>query len=417
MKTKTKEEENIDYILGIDFGTTLSCAAIIINDKLEVVQDPYSEERIIPSVVCYKENGQILVGTDALNNKIEYVQSTIFECKRFIGHKSDDETIQGDLKKWPVPLVDDKESGYLIFVMKIDGKEKRILPDDVMAELVNHLKNNAEKFIKKKINKEVKLKNAVITVPTHFKRRVNKYRDIVEKKCNLKVLEVLREPVAAGVAFGYIHKSNKERKVLIFDVGGGTCGFSVIKIKEDDFKVLAITGEGHTGTEDFEKRLIDYIKKEIKKKKEFKNLDFDKKDVKTFRAFLKIKEEAGKTVINLSMDKNVTFSIDDLYGNEDFSIKINRDFYISLCDDLWENINHSLEDAIKMAELKHENITDIVLVGASSRTPGIHDFLKKKFPNKEPLQNINPNEAVAQGAAIAKYKGIAFQNKHVVYGK
>ena len=150
MKTKTKEEENIDYILGIDFGTTLSCAAIIINDKLEVVQDPYSEERIIPSVVCYKENGQILVGTDALNNKIEYVQSTIFECKRFIGHKSDDETIQGDLKKWPVPLVDDKESGYLIFVMKIDGKEKRILPDDVMAELVNHLKNNAEKFIKKK---------------------------------------------------------------------------------------------------------------------------------------------------------------------------------------------------------------------------------------------------------------------------
>ena len=390
-----------DLVLGIDLGTVSSCSAIFINDYVEVIQEDISQEKIIPSVVCYKDNNQILIGKNAIRNKIEYLQSTIFESKRLFGYKFKDKEIEEDIKKWPVKIIEDPKTKKPQYVININNKEKKLFPENIIEELLKYIKENAENYITKKTKLKTKIKKSVISFPINYTEERKKGIIEIGKKIGFEKIELIEEPIAAGIAYGFIHKSDKERNVLIFDIGGGNCGVCILKIKNLDFKILSKCGKGFLGGIDFEKKLIDYVINEIKKKEEFKNLDFNKKDKVTFRALLKIKDETERTIFKLSDDKIVNFKIEDLDGNNDFSIKINRENFVKLCDDLLKKCFEIITEAISKANLKKGNIDEIILVSTTFRLPELKLMIKDYF-GKEPLRNINIDEVIAQGAALFK---------------
>ena len=296
-------ENKSDYIIGIDFGTTNSCSAMFINNKLEVIPDQSTGKGIIPSVVCYMENNEVLVGKLAVGKQIEYSKSTIFQSKRYIGHLYKDPEVEYDIKnkRMYVTITKDNKSEKAMYVVKIgdENNKKYVLPEEVASEIIKYIKENAEKYLKNILHKQISIKNAVITVPTHF----NDYRiDTVKeafKKAKLDVVNVIKEPEAIGIAYGYFHKKNKPTKILTIDIGGGTFGMSILKIKGDNYEIIDSIGSGHLGGDDFEKALRDYIVQQIEKENKF-DLDFKTekkhKDEKWVKVLLKIKEETSKVI-------------------------------------------------------------------------------------------------------------------------
>ena len=390
-----------DLTLGIDFGTKSSCSAIFINDYVEVTQEDISQEKIIPSVICYKDNNQILIGKNAIRNKIEFLQSTIFESKRLFGCKFKDKEIEEDIKKWPVKIIEDPNTKKPQYIININNKEKKLFPEDIIREILKYIKENAEKYITKKTMKKTVIKKAVIGIPINYNEERKKGIIEIGKKIGFEIVDIIEEPISAGIGYGYIHKSNKERNVLVFEIGGGNCGVCILKIKNLDFTILSKCGKGFLGGIDFENKLIDYIINEIKKKEEFKDLDFNKKNKTIFRAFLKIKEATENTIFKLSDEKKVNCNIEDLDGNEDFSIIINRENFVKLCDDLWKKCFDIVTEAISNANIKKNEIDDIILVSKSIRIPELRIMIKDYF-GKEPLRTINIDEVIAQGAALFK---------------
>ena len=262
--------------------------------------------------------------------------------------------------------------------------------------ILNYLKGIAEIYENKEINK------VIIAVPINFNRLQKKAIIDAAKLIWFEDIKLINEPTAAAIAYGNIIKSNKERKILIFNLGRGTFDSSIVKIKGNEYYVLASLGEEHLGGEDFNQRLINYVFEEIKKKEKFKNINFnDKKNKKVINALRKIRNKAENVKIELSKFEKVNFFIDYLYG-EDFNLEITREKYESLCKDLWEKCFIKLDEALKLAKLKKEEIDEIILVGGSTRTPKIQEMVKNYF-NKQPLQNINPDEVVAYGAALVPY--------------
>ena len=315
-----------EYILGIDLGTTNSCSAIFINNKLEIIPDPATGKKIIPSVVCYMENNEVLVGQLAVQKQIEYSQSTIFESKRFIGHKFTDSKIQFELKnkRFYVKIKEDKDTKMAIYEAKFgNGKSKDLFPEDVASEIIKYIKENAEKYLENIIHKKIIINKAIITVPSHYNEvRINTFKMAFEK-AQLKVEDVIKEPTAIGIAYGYFHKKEKLTTILTIDIGGGTFGMSILKIQGENNQILDSEGSGHLGGDDFEKALRDYIIEEMEKKKY--DLDFkNRKDIKWVRAFLKIKELTSKVITELSKQNNVKFEIKQIDGKNDFTININQ---------------------------------------------------------------------------------------------
>ena len=398
--------ENNECILGIDFGTIASCAAIYYNNKIEVIQDE-NGKRSIPSVVCYT-GSKVLVGENADKNKIEYIRSTIFECKRFIGHLYNDPHLKRDYNKYAVKIIadpaqKDPEKKKPKYEIKIGREINTKFPSEVALEIIKYIKKISEEHIKKVFNQIVTIKNAVITVPFHLdEHRRNQMRKIAEG-AGLVLLDVIIESDAAGIAYGYYRQKKDDENILLFDIGGGTCGVSVLGLKaNNEMKLLGRGGKGHAGGENFEEQLRDYIKKKIKEKSEFKNLDFTKTDKATLRAITKIKEKTQNVISQLSTDKDALFIIADLYEGEDFELKITRKEYMELCKELLNKCYDACTKAMDSSNIKPENINKIVLSGGSSRTPGIQDYLKQKFRNAKFSQEINADEACAQGAALVK---------------
>ena len=390
-----------ECILGIDFGTTASCAAVYYNGRIEVIQDE-NGKRTIPSVVCYTKD-KTLVGENAEKNKIEYIRSTIYECKRFIGHLYTDQPIQRDLNKYAVKIIEDPQTKKPQYEIKIGQKIVKKFPTEVAIDIIKYIKRISELHIKKVFNNNVTIKNAVITVPFHLTEfRRNQMRKIAEA-AGLTLLDVIKESDAAGIAYGYYRKNKIDETILLFDIGGGTCGVSVLDLKKNnEIKLLGVDGKGHAGGENFEERLRDYIKGEIKKKSEFQKLDFTKHDKTTLRALTRIKEKTENVISQLSADKDATFSIAELDGEHDFELKITRDQYMKICDDLLRKCYEACTKALNNSTKKNDDITKIVLSGGSSRTPGIQDYLKKNFKKAVFSQEINADEACAQGAALVK---------------
>ena len=413
--------EKNECILGIDFGTTVSCAAVYQNNKIIVIQDE-NGKRLIPSVVCYTKDylkdKKVLVGENANKNKIEYVQSTIFECKRFIGHLYKDEQVQRYVNKYAVKIIEDSNTIKPQYEMKIGNKIIKKFPSEVALEIIKYIKKISELHIKKVFNQDVIIKKAVITVPFHLTEYRQNQMLKIANAARLEEIDVIKESEAAGIAYGYYRQNKIDENILLFDIGGGTCGVSVLSLKKNnEIKLLGTDGKGHAGGENFEEKLRDFIKLKIKEKTDFKNLDFKNTDKATLRAITKIKDKTHNVISQLSTDKDAIFAIADLYEGKDFELKITRDEYMELCKELLERCYAACTKALTSSNLKEKDINRIVLSGGSSRTPGIQDYLKLQFGIDEKntkdkiSQEINADEACAQGAALFKsglvnYKGL-----------
>ncbi len=405
-----------DLVLGIDLGTTNSCCAIMLNEKLEVIFDVDSQKTIIPSVVCYKSENDILIGENALDNLKQFINSTIFESKRLLGHSYSDEAIQSDIKNSNVQIIENEQTKKPQYILKIDNKEiKRIYPEDVSREMLKYFKLNAEKFVELKTKeKNVTIEKAVITIPYHFtQKRINITKTIGEEVFTGGV-DILKEPIAIGLGYGFIHPCKEQKTFLLFDIGGGSFGISIFKMIEKQFTILAVGGGGHLGGEDFNKVLIDHVQKEISKNAIFKDkINFNNKDKKTLRILFEIKKKVKKVLSQLISDKSTKFKYEDLIEDNDFSLEISKEFYIkNLCKELWEKIFIEINKLFqKNKNIKKENINEIILVGGSSRTPGIQDKIKEYFKKDMILQDVNVDEIVAQGAAVFKNKDIDIKPK------
>jgi len=262
-----------DLVFGIDLGTTYSCIGIMRNNNVDIVPNNLTDGRkVIPSIVCYKEDldedmkDRWLYGNAAKNNMLEYPESTMFESKRLIGLNFNNKEVQRDIKLWPVKIIEDKITKKPQYVIKVENKEKKFFPEDVSSMILKYLTKNAQDYTNSKINK------VVITVPAHFNNFQREATIKAAELAGLEVIKIINEPTAAAIAYANIILSKNEKKILIFDIGGGTFDVSILKIKNNEYYVLSSCGESHLGGEDFNQRLINYVMKEIKKYQNLKIL-------------------------------------------------------------------------------------------------------------------------------------------------
>ena len=388
-------------IIGIDLGTTYSCVAIIRNGEVEIVPDISHPKKIIPSIVCFKDFNQRLIGWPAKNNRIQFYESTMFDSKRLLGYKFANKNIQEDIKNWPVIIKEDKKTGKPKYVIKVENEEKEYFPENIASMILGYLKTFSETYENKKIKK------VVIGVPANFNSLQRKATYEAAVEAGFEDINLINEPTAAAIAYGNTIKSDEERKILIFDLGGGTFDVTILKNIGNEYYILASMGEEHLGGEDFTQRLIDYIISEIKKIEEFKNIDFDnKKNEKIIKLHRKLRILTEKLKISLTAEITSSFFYDMLYGIKNFSLDITRSKYEELCMDLWKKCFKKVDEALKISKLKKDEIDEIILVGGSSRTPKIKQMVQDYFNGKEPLQNINPDEVVAKGALQSIYSKI-----------
>ena len=393
-------------ILGIDLGTTFSCVGTIKNGKIEIIPND-SGDRTTPSVVSFKKS-EILVGKAAKNLLIENPKNTVYDSKRLIGRRFNDNIVQENLKYWDFNVDKDPKSEKAEYVFKINNKEKRYYPEEISSLILKKINSFSKDYIG--IESKEKLK-AVITVPAQF---TNGQRESTKKAAEMAGLEVIRiinEPTAAAIGYLYdknnfpIKKSNfdfiEEKNILVFDLGGGTFDASILRVKNKTFEVLATCGDNHLGGEDFTNILTDYIINCFKDDEGFEDIDFkDKNNENAYKSFQKLKVKIEDYKKQLSYEKEVEIVSDGaFYENKEIHFSISRNTYENECEELFEKCFESIDKVLKLAKLKKENIDEIILSGGSSRTPKIQEMIEEYF-NKEPLKTINPDEAIAYGATI-----------------
>ena len=394
-------------VIGIDLGTTFCCVGTWRNGKVEII---VNEEggRTTPSVVSFKKY-QIVVGKNAKNLMIHNSNNTIYDSKRLIGRRFVDSTVQEDMKNWDFKIEKDYESGKPEYVVEFNNKESRYYPEEISGMILKKIKSFSSDFIGSIAEK------AVITVPSHF---TNGQREATKKAAELaglKVIRIINEPTASAI--GYLHtiqneikkesqiqnkeEFEKERTILVFDLGGGTFDVSIVKYKNKNFEVLASCGDNHLGGEDFTERLTDYIINCFKEDEGYENLNFkDKNNSKLFKQYLKLKNKAEGIKIDLSFQNSVELIYDeDFYDKKELKMNILRSNFEQQCNDLFERCIDKIKEVIEQAKLKKEDINDIVLSGGSSRIPKIQKMIGNYF-QKDIKKNIDPDEAIAYGATI-----------------
>ena len=300
----------------------------------------------------------------------------------------------------PLKIIEDPKTQKPKYVIKVNDKDKEYFPEEVSSMILQYLKEIAMDYENNK-----NIKRAVITVPAHFNNLQRQATIEAANKAGLEVIKLINEPTAAAIAYGDENYSDNERKVLIFDIGGGTFDVSIVKIKGNEYEVLGCDGEGHLGGEDFNQRLFDYVIKEIKKDKDFEKFDFyknKKDDVGILQRIERIRTIIEEVKSELTFEDEGLFFYDNLCGKKNFELIITRNKFEELCKDLWKKCFERVEDAFRIADLKKKDINEIILVGGSTRIPKIRQMVEDFF-EKEPLRNIIPDEVVAYGATLAAY--------------
>jgi len=375
-------------IIGIDLGTTNSCVAIMEGGKPKVIENSEGA-RTTPSIVAYTEDGEILVGAPAKRQAVTNAKNTIYAVKRLIGRKYDDPEAQKALKLSPYKIVRADNGDAWVEV-----RGRKIGPQQVSAEVLRKMKKTAEDYLGEEVTE------AVITVPAYFNDSQRQATKDAGRIAGLDVKRIINEPTAAALAFGLDKAGKKDMKIAVYDLGGGTFDISIIEIAdvegEKQFEVLSTNGDTFLGGEDFDQRLIDYVVSEFKKDQ---GVDLSK-DV---LALQRLKEAAEKAKIELSSSQqtelNLPYITADQSGPKHLTMKITRAKFESLVDDLIGKTIEPCRIAVKDAGVKLDEINDVILVGGQTRMPKVIDKVREFF-GKEPRKDVNPDEAVAVGAAI-----------------
>ena len=376
------DDELIGTTIGIDLGTTYSCVGVFKNGQVEIIANDQGN-RITPSYVAWAD-GERLVGDAAKNQATINPENTVFDVKRLIGRKFSDKSVKADKKLFPFKLVDKKGKPYV--EVTVAGEKKQFAPEEVSSMILQNMRSTAESYLDKDI------KNAVVTVPAYFNDAQRQATKDAGTISGLNVERIINEPTAAAIAYG-LDKKGGEKNILVFDLGGGTFDVSLLTIDNGVFEVLATNGDTHLGGEDFDQRIMKYFMKIFKKKHKVSLL-------KDKRAMQKLRRESERVKRALSTQPQARAEIEALHDGIDFSETLTRARFEELNQDLFKKTLGPVGKVLSDAGLKKSEVDEIVLVGGSTRIPKVRSLIKDFFNGKTANTGINPDEAVAYGAAV-----------------
>ena len=369
--------------IGIDLGTTYSCVGIYRDDRIEIIANDQGN-RTTPSFVAFTDTER-LIGDSAKNQVAMNPHNTVFDAKRLIGRKFQDAEVQADMKHFPFKVIE--KAGKPVTQVEFKGETKDFTPEEISSMILTKMRETAESYLGGTVN------NAVITVPAYFndsQRQATKDAGLI---AGLNVLRIINEPTAAAIAYGLDKKQEGEKNVLIFDLGGGTFDVSLLTIEEGIFEVKSTAGDTHLGGEDFDNRLVNHFSNEFKRK--------HKKDLSAnARALRRLRTACERAKRTLSNGTQTTVEIDSLFEGEDFNSQITRAKFEAINQKAFAGTIDPVAQVCKDSGIDKSKVDEIVLVGGSTRIPKIQKLLSDFFGGKKLEKSINPDEAVAYGAAV-----------------
>ncbi len=378
---------NTDEIAaGFDIGTTTSCAAVWLNDRVEIIPDGQTGSRIIPSYVSFSDEEK-LVGDAAKNQSTMNPKNTVYDAKRLIGRKFNDPVVQEDIKLWSFNVTGDSNNKPLINV-KYKKEDKQFHPEEISAMVIQRLKETTESFLGHP------LKKVVITVPAYFNDSQRQATKDAGTIAGLEVLRIINEPTAAAIAYGLDKTDDKqERNILVFDCGGGTHDVSILTLDGGIFEVKATGGDTHLGGSDIDNLIVEWLCEDIKKRM--------KKDVReNARALKRLNIAAEKAKKTLSSSTTTTIEVESLLDGVDYNTSLTRAKFEQLADKVFTRTLEPLDRLLKDAKMSKGDIHEIVLVGGTTRIPRVQELLSNYFNGKQLNKSLNPDEAIAYGAAV-----------------
>uniref|UniRef100_A0A4W3GVT5 Endoplasmic reticulum chaperone BIP n=1 Tax=Callorhinchus milii TaxID=7868 RepID=A0A4W3GVT5_CALMI len=376
-------KDNVGTVIGIDLGTTYSCVGVFKNGRVEIIANDQGN-RITPSYVAFTSEGERLIGDAAKNQLTSNPENTVFDAKRLIGRTWNDPAVQQDIKYFPFTVIEKKNKPHV--QIDVLGQVKTFAPEEISAMVLTKMKETAEAYLGKKVT------HAVVTVPAYFNDAQRQATKDAGTIAGLNVMRIINEPTAAAIAYG-LDKREGEKNILVFDLGGGTFDVSLLTIDNGVFEVVATNGDTHLGGEDFDQRVMEHFFK-LYKKKTGKDVRKDK------RSMQKLRREVEKAKRALSAQHQARIEIESFFEGEDFSETLTRAKFEELNMDLFRSTMKPVQKVLEDSDLKKLEIDEIVLVGGSTRIPKIQQLVKEFFNGKEPSRGINPDEAVAYGAAV-----------------
>lgn len=371
--------------VGIDLGTTYSCVGVWKNDGVEIIANDQGN-RTTPSYVAFTDTER-LIGDAAKNQVARNPENTVFDAKRLIGRKFNDSLVQADAKLWPFKLISGPGDKPMIEVQS-QGEAKKFHPEEISSMVLSKMKETAEAYLGGTVS------DAVITVPAYFNDSQRQATKDAGSISGLNVLRIINEPTAAAIAYGLDKKGSGEMNVLIYDMGGGTFDVSLLTIEDGIFEVKATAGDTHLGGEDFDNRIVDFCMQDFKRKNRGKDLSGNQ------RAIRRLRTQCERAKRTLSSSAQSTIEIDSIFEGIDYTCTLTRARFEELNMDYFRNSMGPVEKCLRDSGIDKRNVHEVVMVGGSTRIPKVTQLIQEFFNGKEPCKSINPDEAVAFGAAV-----------------